>query len=481
MKSLRIIWTLFNLITAALLAACGNSETVANGVTTGANGASITQQPVSPYNSVTTNPSVSLSAGALDSSFGSGGVVVTSVNGKQAVARALGIQQDGKIVVAGGSYTVGNQTYSDEEFIVMRYNLDGSSDSSFGLAGKVTLSINSGAQATALAVQPDGKIVIAGFVGSGSNIYDFLVVRLNSDGSLDQGFGSEGKIITSIIPHPVTDSMPLGYRGSRASRLVLQPDGKIVVGGNTYEGWIGSPGPDGSLPSGYALARYNADGSLDNGFGLNGIVLSKPDRFSTLGAVVIQADGKLVVGGGSTGGGRYFSFLVRFNTDGTPDVTFKYTDFGTGLESRVISSIAVQGDGRIVAIISGDILTRYNSDGSIDTNFGNGGNVSALNWYRSRNAVSIQSDGKIVVAGSTVNSAFFDWSNDRPTELALERYTNNGAPDDSFGSGGATMGLYSHDTNASAISLQQDGKIVIAGASKNNQFKDAFTVVRCIP
>jgi uncharacterized delta-60 repeat protein len=420
-------------------------------------GGSGKSEPQIPNNN-NTNPM----SGTLDDSFGVNGIVVASVNGKQAVARALGIQQDGKIVVAGGSYILGSNAYSNEELIVMRYNSDGTSDSNFGTGGKVSLSVNIGAQATALAVQPDGKIVVGGFVSSGANVYDWLVIRFNSDGSLDLGFGTAGKVVTSIIPHSVTDSM-LGFWGSRAYILALQPDGKIMIGGNIYEGWTGGPGPDGSLPTGYALARYNANGSYDNRFGVNGIVLIRPDRISTIKAVAIQADGKLIVGGGSSGGGRYLPYIIRLNNDGTSDYTFKFTDVGTGITDRAVTSLAVQNDGKIVTILGGNTLNRYNSDGSIDTNFGNEGNVPSLYWYDwARKLLLIQNDGKIVVAASTINSADQIWSSDTPKELTLERYNSNGSLDIAFGSSGATMGLYGHNTNIFAITLQQDGKIVVA-------------------
>jgi uncharacterized delta-60 repeat protein len=416
----------------------------------------------------------------LDNSFGAGGIVVASVVGKQSVARSLGIQQDGKIVVAGGSYTSGDSDYSNEELIVRRYNPNGSSDSSFGVEGKVSLSVNIGAQATSLAVQPDGKIVVGGFVSSGSNIYDFLVVRLNLDGSLDQGFGSEGKVITSIIPPP--DHIPVsGYWGSRVYRLLLQPDGRIVVAGNIYEGWRGAPGPDGSLPTGYALARYNADGSLDSGFGSNGISLTRPDRISTVEAVAIQLDGKLVVGGGSSGGGRYSPFLVRVNTNGTPDSSLSSSALVAEAPTGVMTSLAVQNDGKIVGIVDCNVLCRFNSNGTTDTSFGHDGIITSLDWYRARGQLAILSNGKIIVAGSTINSTVRNLSGYRPTELALERYNSNGSYDNTFASSGATDGLYGNDSKVFSITLQQDGKLVIAGSSKNNSFQDAFTVARCIP
>ena len=418
-------------------------------------------------------------SGTLDGSFGVSGIVVASVNGKHAVARALGIQQDGKIIVAGGSFVLGSDAYSNEELVVMRYNSDGTSDGNFGTGGKVSLSVDIGAQATALAVQPDGKIVVGGFVSSGANVYDYLVIRFNSDGSLDQGFGTAGKVVTSIIPHSLSNSM-FGFWGSRAYKLALQSDGKIVIGGNIYEGWKGAPGPDGSLPTGYALARYNADGSSDNEFGVNGVVLNRPDRFSTVEAVAIQSDGKLVVGGGSSGGGSYLPYIVRLNTDGTFDDTFTFRDVGTGITERMAASLAVQNDGKIVTIMGGNTLNRYNSDGSIDTNFGNVGNVPSLYWYdRARKLLLLQNDGKIVVAASTIASFYQTWSNDTPKELALERYNSNGNLDVTFGFNGETMGLYGHNTNISAIALQPDGKIVVSGSSYDNQPQEAFTLFRC--
>ncbi len=191
--------------------------------------------------------------GSLDASFGSGGKVLTDFGAaSDDEAHAVAIQPDGKLVVAGYSDASGGG-----DFAIARYNVDGSLDASFGSSGKVLTDLGSANIDFALAVgvQPNGKIVAAGASRAAGN-YDFAVIRLNTDGSLDAGYGSGGKELTDL--------------GSidQATTLAIQPDGKIVAGGLSDAG--------GSRD--FALVRYNADGSLDAGFGSGGKVLSRSPR-----------------------------------------------------------------------------------------------------------------------------------------------------------------------------------------------------------
>ena len=153
--------------------------------------------------------------GSLDTGFGTGGIVTTSIGSGYNIAYALGIQPDGRIVVAG-SYCNG----SNYDFALVRYNADGSLDTGFGMAGKVTTPIGSGYDiAYALDIQSDGRIVVAGSSCIGSN-YDFALVRYNTDGSLDTGFGTGG-IVTA----------PIGSSDDKAIAIGIQSDGRIVAAG----------------------------------------------------------------------------------------------------------------------------------------------------------------------------------------------------------------------------------------------------------
>ena len=348
--------------------------------------------------------------GALDPTFGIGGVVTTDFGGND-YAFALALQPDGKIVT-GGTTTTG--------FALARYNGNGSLDASFGQGGKVTTAASNGA--TAVVLQPDGKIVAAG---------RDLLVRYNSNGSLDPSFGSGGRVVQT------------GF-GLFSPSLVLQSDGKIVAVGTM------------SMPGDFALIRYNSDGSLDMTFGSAGIITTDfSGGDDEAYASALQPDGKIVAVGRTTSLQSLFA-LARYNSDGSLDTTF-----GTG--GRVTTSffsndysfagtIAIQPDGKIVAGGGGFLvetqaeLARYKSDGSLDPTFGAGGKLIDYGFGEAR-SLALQSDGKIVVASYPFIG-----------DLALTRYNSDGSVDTTFGVSGYVAG-----DAPWAIVLQPDGKIVAAG------------------
>ena len=191
--------------------------------------------------------------GTLDSTFGGDGRVTTDISAKRYVsdeATAVAIQPDGRIVVAGSS-CCGYRPASDSDFTLARYNDDGTLDSSFGIEGMVTTDLGSIYETiSSIAILGDGKIVAVGRSG-----YDLAVVRYNDDGSLDTSFGSEGKVTTHF-----------GGYSAEAAALAIQADGEIVAAGI----WTIGCYPGGHCPSEFALARFNADGSLDTSFGEDG-------------------------------------------------------------------------------------------------------------------------------------------------------------------------------------------------------------------
>jgi uncharacterized delta-60 repeat protein len=401
-------------------------------------------------------PSAQATPGALDPSFGAGGKVTTAI-GNTDLAYALALQPDGKLVAAGWSYN-GSKT----DFALARYNSDGSLDTSFNGTGKVTTAIGSGRDgAGALVLQPDGKLVAAGWTDNGSN-YDIALARYNPDGSLDTGFHGTGKVTTAI-----------GSGDDDAYALALQPDGKLVVAGDSYNG------------SDYdiALARYNIDGSLDTGFHGTGTVttaIGPGDEYAY--ALVVQSDGKLVVAGESWNGSNSDFALARYNTDGSLDTGFHGTGTVTtaiGSNTDVATDLALQPDGKLVAAgysytgsNSDFALARYNTDGSLDTGFNGSGTVTTAigssNDYG--NALALQPDGKLVAAGHSSNGSNYDF--------ALARYSPDGSLDTSFnGSGKVTTAIGSGPDIASALALQQDGKLVAAGWTDNGSDYD-FALVR---
>lgn len=259
--------------------------------------------------------------GSLDTSFGSGGKAITEFFGGPDLAQGVALQSDGKIVVAGFVFDlrVGNELIG-----LVRYNSDGTLDSTFGPGGKVTTKIRFADRANDVVVQPDGKIIAAGSSGDSSIGTNFALVRYNADGSLDPSFGSGGVALN----HP---SSMFSARGIRS--IALQPDGRIVAAA------FGE------------IARYNANGSLDSSFGSMGEVI---DDFSFDKTLVLQPDGKIVVSGtgASEGTGEDFA-LQRYNSNGSLDLTFGSggkvsTDFGDIFD--VPNALAIQNDGKIVQV-----------------------------------------------------------------------------------------------------------------------------------
>jgi len=379
----------------------------------------------------------------------SGGVVpgaacLTNVGVGDVEGRGVAVQADGKIVVAGWAYMGGNI-----DFLVMRYNADGSLDPGFGAGGKVTTAVSSGTDyAYALAIQPDGKIVAAGYAND-----DFALVRYNSDGSLDPTFDGDGKVTTAV-----------GIGGECAYAVAIGMDGKIVLAGYAFTGSVNT----------LAVVRYNSNGSLDSTFDGDGKVTTTVGTSSSYAyGVAIQSDGKIVAAGyASTATSGTDFALVRYNVNGSLDTTFGgagvvTTTIATGTSSDYAYALAIQADGRIVAAgyTGGDFgLVRYNTDGSLDAAFGNSGKVNTPVGITTdyANALAIQPDGMIVAAGyagSATNSGDF----------VLVRYTSSGSLDTTFGSSGTV--ITSIDVTSDSVrglGLQAEGQIVAVGAVTNS-------------
>jgi uncharacterized delta-60 repeat protein len=339
--------------------------------------------------------------GNLDTSFGTGGKVVTDFGSglRQEEALAVAIQNDGKIVVAG--YTAIDLAPPAKDppptFAMARYNTDGSLDASFGIGGRVSGNVNG--MAYAVAIQPDGKIVVAGefafAAANGSDFSDIVVARFNSNGSLDASFGTSntGQITTDI-----------GAATNTARNLVLQPDGAIVVSGKPPGS---SPGLDHT-----DVVRYTANGVLDASFGVGGkLTLPGVDAGQGLAR---QADGKFMLVGGVTTATAPFTarfVLLRLRADGSTDTTFGTagtvnTAFSV---SATASAVALQLDGKIVvsgttalSANSNFVVARYNADGTLDTGFSNGTGVLTVDFFGADDIAEnllMQPDGKIVVSG----------------------------------------------------------------------------------
>jgi uncharacterized delta-60 repeat protein len=317
-------------------------------------------------------------AGDLDPTFSGDGKQTTDFGAGPSAAEAVVRQADGKIIVVGGA---------DGNFLVARYNLDGSLDPSFSGDGRVQTNFTGLDGATDVALR-DNKIVVVGFSTDNNGTGHFALARYNLNGSLDASFSGDGKQTTIFGS--------LGEGG--ATGVALQSDGKIVA--------VGTSGENGFQTRDFALARYNPNGSLDPSFSGDG-KQTTDFAFGVAGArgMAIQADGKIIAVGESLAG---FA-LARFNPNGSLDTSFsgdglQTNDFGGAAAGR---KVAVQGDGKIVAVGQGGsggdfALARYNPDGSLDPSFsGDGLQTTDFYWEAADGArdVAIQANGRIVAVG----------------------------------------------------------------------------------
>jgi uncharacterized delta-60 repeat protein len=397
-------------------------------------------------------------AGDLDPLFDLDGKVTTDFATGSDACLDVAIQSDGKIIAAGAHGTPNPNNLAD--FALARYDPDGTLDSTFGIGGQVTNDFGYLDRINAVAIQPDGKIIAAGSVTDMNREPNFALARYDPNGSLDLTFGSGGLVIT--------DFDPTAQFGAQANALAIQPDSKIIAAGVNN---------DPSNVSDFALARYNSDGNLDQSFGSAGLVSTdfnaNSDDLAT--AVAVQQDGRIVAAGRSNAGAQTYPLfaLARYNADGSLDPTFGsaglvITDFGGS--GDIVTGVLIQPDMKILAsglssTSTGNFnfgLARYNPNGSLDPAFGSAGLVTTdyggIDDVAS--AVALQSNGKIVVAGHTDAGGNMDF--------ALARYSSTGNLDPTFGIGGLVRTDFTNTNaydQAFSIVLQQDGKIVAAGTN----------------
>jgi uncharacterized delta-60 repeat protein len=350
--------------------------------------------------------------GSLDPSFGTGGEVTTPIGPGDDMGLAVALQPDGRIVVAGHA-----SNGSNLDNAVVRYNANGTLDTSFGAGGKVTTAVGSGNdEAYAVAVQPNGRIVTGGYAPTASN-NDFLVARYNPNGTLDTTFNPGGT-------KPGTVTTDFGGGNDAVNGIAVQPDGKVVAAGQAV--------PPLSLAE-VALARYNADGSLDTSFGNGGKVTTSINPFgSAAEAVAVEPDGRIVVAGYTSTDGNTRMFLVaRYKSDGSPDTSFgsggiAHADLGDSTQSTAFA-VGVEPDGRILVAgntrVGGNYrfgLARFNPSGSLDPSFGSGGLVTTS--FGGNDAIAralvLQPDGRAVAGGAGAVAT---------DEFGLARYLGGGS------------------------------------------------------
>lgn len=381
----------------------------------------------------------------FDRTFGYGGWVWTVFGTDYTYTEItdLAAQPDGKIVAAGFGTVVGSPA-----FLLVRYNSDGTLDTSFGDDGKViTYFAGKSIGGSALGLQPDGKIVVVGYSHVAPTLPSITLFRYNGDGSLDSTFGSDGTVVTSL-------------NGSVYPLYVaLQPEGKILVAGILDQGSAGSR---------FVFARYHSNGSLDPRFGNAGISVTDVTPGYLTPRYFLLADGKLLVVGDFSGFGfdvQSFA-LVRYDSDGSLDTTFgengRITVRTDGSMGAIVG-VVFPPDGKTIVIGITDTeeirVGRYNSDGSLDTTFGNGGitSTSIMMRFFWVSDIALQADGKIIVLGST------RLADDYSDDFAVVKLNRDGTLDTTFFGGLFAAGPVGSLEWSSTLILQADCRIVAGG------------------
>jgi uncharacterized delta-60 repeat protein len=467
--------------------------------------------------------------GTRDLTFSDDGKQLTTVGVYDDIATAMAIQADGKILLTGRTQSTNSPT-GEPDMATVRYNTNGSLDSTFGGDGIVLTSVGTEDEATSILVQDDTKIVVTGNTKTGAQ-QDVVLLRYNNDGNPDAGFGNNGKQITDfnngadwlsealLIDDTILVtgwSDPTGgrlreialarYTATGEPDISFSGDGKtnqyFSTGSTGYSGGIAVQKDGKLLAVGYtesnffyedvlriALARYNPDGTFDESFGVGGKVATEIGGFGSSGkAFALQDDGKIVVGGHVYGfneenSGEDF-LLVRYNTDGSLDNSFGtdgmvYIDFSDEVEgsSDVLSALAIQPDGKIVAVgsVYDDFsfgynmgIARVNTDGSLDGSFsGNGKQTIRFNETGFDQAYAVA----IQADKKIVVAGSTILESTLQSAFALARLNTDGSLDSSFSRDGkltTTFGNFGMAVHANTIAIQPDTKIVVGGRANGN-------------
>lgn len=392
-------------------------------------------------------------AGSFDPSFNGVGYNITAIGNNDDLAQTLWLQPDGKILVAGESHSG-----ASIDAAVVRYNADGTLDASFGTGGKVTYvaSLNYYETLKAVFTGSDGKITAVGYYFSPSFTFEIFLLRLNSDGSLDATFGTNGFLTVSI-----------STGSDQANAALIQPDDKIVITGN-YDN-------NGNIDA--FVLRLNYDGTVDATFGGgDGVVsLAAGSGSDYSNAIALQADGKIVIAGKTFSSSNSDFLVARLLSDGTPDNTFSSDGIATmninGNDSGF--AVAVQSDGAIV--VCGEAfdgssfnvgVARFTAAGAADNTFSGDGKLSTAvgGSYDGGYAVGIHENGKIIVGGLYAASTSDD--------MMLIRYLSNGSLDASFGSNGIAKFNLGFNEAIYALHIKATGRVLVAGKATNGSNAD---------
>jgi uncharacterized delta-60 repeat protein len=393
--------------------------------------------------------------GSLDTSFnGSGEVTSNFGNSDNAISVAL--QTNGKILV-GGYYT--NQQYNSH-FEIARYNANGSIDSSFNGTGVAGTNFGSTEEIFAsLAVQSNGKIIAGGYIYTTNGFDDLALARFNVSGGIDSSFGLYGQVLDSIG----------NGNYNFLNCLTLESNGQILSGGYTQT----------SNSILFTLSRFNTNGSLDNSFGTSGNVQGfYPGNAIYYDGMMVQSDEKIVVNGYTSNGVTYPYFLTRLNQNGSTDLT--YGNKGMAVTNGYYA--VMQSDGKVVESYYNTtstgyelMLSRYNTNGSPDLTYGTNGIVLSdfFGGSETYGPTAIQADNKVVVAGYIENSV--------GTDLLLARFNTDGTPDLSFGNGGAITVDFEPSDYPQTIAIGSNGKILVGEVGYTASYQGVVVLSRFNP
>ncbi len=387
--------------------------------------------------------------GALDTSFGTGGKVITSINNDER-ANSLVIQGDGKIVVVGYTFS----SLSGNDISCVRYNSAGSIDTTFGINGIATFDIQTGSddKATSVDIQSDGRIVLCGFSDDGTD-RSSLIIRLNTNGTIDTSFGVAGKALTNFTTAGITIRQD-EYRAVKIHPLT----GNIIAGGTSFSA---------SNNSRMIIARYTAAGVLDTTFATGGKFISLPNTqvlsnyLSSVEDLAIKSNGKISIVG--TAGGYFY--LGRLNNSGTMDTSFSTDGFNDNFQGRMYG-IELNNDDSIY--FTGDLVPLPQTQvytGYID-GIGGGGSIAATPYNFGTTidtysyAIEKDNTGKLLVCG------YLKDTNTGQNSFLVGRLLANRTIDATFGTNGfVTTAFTSNDSRAFDLKIQPNGRIILAGVS----------------
>jgi uncharacterized delta-60 repeat protein len=386
----------------------------------------------------------------LDTSYGTTGSIVVGTS-FTFIPLDMVIQPDKKTIVISSCRNTGTQSF---QFCLVRLNENGSLDTTFDEGspvsepGTVLMAIpgsntNSYGAGRGLILLENGKILAIGSAAFAEQEQP-VMIRYNSNGTPDSSFGTNGILILPV--------------NARFSKGLLQPDGKIIIVGD-----------DGAFPNNHQfVARFSSDGTVDNTFGENGFKTINIEGKGTRGtSITLQADGKIIAGGAAwdlTNSNVNSYFISRFNSNGSLDASFDDDGYKiislTASGTNYITSVALQPDGRIVALGYRNHLYQLNANGSFDNNFDADGARFALNGTAESTDLTVSAGGRITVVGfpSVIAGNY-------PIRYRLARYLSNGSPDTNFSGDGfldITQTTIS-DNGADRVKFDSQGRLVIAG------------------